>query len=206
MAELSLFSIAFAFFVVTVSPGQANIAVATVSMSKGRQAGLLFGAGLSVGLAFWGLIAATGLGAVLQTSAFVLNGLKIAGGAYLLWLGYQSWRSAARQDEAELGAIPSGNWFLKGLVLNLSNPKAVVAWMAALSVGLGGQTGGAYLVLATGLCMVLGCLNYTGYALLFSLRGVMAAYRRLRRWIDGTVAVLFSIAGLGLIRSAFARS
>ena len=42
----SLLAIALAFFVVTVSPGPANIAVATVSMNSGRKAGLLFGIGL----------------------------------------------------------------------------------------------------------------------------------------------------------------
>ena len=50
----SLAAIALAFFIVTVSPGPANIAVATVAMSSGRRGGLLFGLGLSVGLAFWG--------------------------------------------------------------------------------------------------------------------------------------------------------
>ncbi|WP_227986288.1 hypothetical protein [Salinivibrio sp. VYel1] len=65
---LSLVSIGFAFFVVAVSPGPANISNATIAMSKGRKVSLVYGAGLSIGLLFWGIVAASGLGVVLQGS------------------------------------------------------------------------------------------------------------------------------------------
>ena len=52
----NMLAIALAFFVVTISPGPANIAVATVSMHSGRRAGLVFGLGLSIGLAVWGTL------------------------------------------------------------------------------------------------------------------------------------------------------
>ncbi|MFK7791423.1 MAG: LysE family translocator [Devosiaceae bacterium] len=202
----ALVAIALAFLVVAVSPGPANIAVATVSMRSGRRQGLRFGLGLSLGLAFWGLVAATGLGALLQSSATALTVLKILGGLYLLWLAFQSGKAAAK-PLADLDEVSeSGRWFVRGLILNLSNPKAVVAWMAALSMGLGGEASLGFVVLATGLCMVIGVLNYTGYALAFSLRGFMSGYARMRRWIDGVVAGLFAVAGFALIRSAFSRS
>ncbi len=201
----NLAAVALAFLVVTASPGPANIAVATVAMSFGRADGLRFGAGLSIGLAFWGLVAATGLSALLQGSAYVLTSLKIAGGLYLLWLAFASGRSALRPGPGMDERMRRDRLFRRGLILNLSNPKAVVAWMAALSMGLGDSHGAMQLVAATGLCILIGCLNYTGHALAFSLSGVMAAYRRLRRWIDGTVAALFAVAGMGLIRSAVSR-
>jgi threonine efflux protein len=98
-----------------------------------------------------------------------------------------------------------GRWFWRGLLLNLSNPKAVVAWMAALSMGLGQGTGTHAVAIATLICVGLGFVNYAGYALTFSLPGFMAGYRRSRRWIDGVVAGLFALAGLSLIRSALTR-
>lgn len=201
----NLLSIALAFFVVTVSPGPANIAVATVAMSSGRRHGLLFGAGLSFGLAFWGVIAATGMGAVLQGSASSLMALKIFGGLYLLWLAFQSGRSALKKTGSAHHTPSEGQWFARGLVLNLSNPKAVVAWAAALSMGLGGGDNSGHVIAATLVCMALGFLNYASYAMAFSLSGFMAGYRRLRQWIDGAVAGLFAIAGFGLIRSAMSR-
>lgn len=68
-----------------------------------------------------------------------------------------------------------------GLLFNLSHPKAVVARMAALSMGLGRETDVQTVVGATLVCMVIGFANYAGYALTFSLPGFMAGYRRGRR-------------------------
>lgn len=202
--------VALAFLIVTVSPGPANIAVATVAMRHGRKPGQIFGLGLSMGLAFWGMIAATGMGAVLQASTNALIILKVLGGLYLLWLAVQSARTALwprgpiKTDLAETKAH-SGRWFWHGLLLNLSNPKAVVAWMAALSVGLNAEGATAEIAALTGICFVIGLLNYAGYAAAFSLAGVMAGYRRVSHWVDGAVAVLFAGAGLGLLRSAMTR-
>lgn len=203
--RLDLLSVALAFIVVTVSPGPANIALATAAMHGGRRIGLVFGAGLALGLAFWGLVAATGLGAMLEASASFLLGLKLAGGLYLLWLALQSARSALRRRPREVAPPTGGRWFAHGLVLNLSNPKAVVAWMAALSMGLGAGDGPLPLVTATAMCMAIGLANYAAYALVFSLPGAMAGYRRLRRAMDGAVAGLFAAAGFGLLRSALSR-
>lgn len=201
----TLLSISLAFFIVTVSPGPANIAVATVSMQFGRRDGLLFGVGLSFGLAFWGLIAATGMGAVLQGSAHLLVALKVFGGLYLLWLAFNSGRAALKKKNPIEKTAREGRWFMRGLMLNLSNPKAVVAWMAALSMGMGSGDGSGHVIAATLLCIALGFLNYTIYAMAFSLSGFMAGYQGMRRWIDGVVAGLFAIAGFGLIRSALTR-
>ncbi|MFQ6549871.1 LysE family translocator [Aestuariibius sp. 2305UL40-4] len=205
-ALTDLTAILAAFFLVTVAPGPANLAVATVAMRAGRRNGLLFGTGLAAGLAIWGLVAATGLGALLQGSATALTALKLAGGAYLVWLAWQSGRSAFSPDAIPAPEPGKGRWIARGLILNLSNPKAVVAWMAALSMGLGTGDTGTHLILPTLLCAAIGALNYTGYALAFSLPGIMAGYQRLRRTIDAAAAALFAAAGAGLIRSAFTRS
>lgn len=197
-----LLTVGAAFFVVAASPGPATLATATVSMSSGRQNGFSFGVGLSVGLAFWGLVAASGLGAMLQASSVTLMTLKILGGAYLLWLAYRSTLSAC-QETLELASVKSnGSWFKSGLFLNLSNPKAVVAWMATLSLGIGDHNGIWQVASATLLCVALGFLIYTGYVLVFSTSSAMNVYVRLRRWIDGVVAGLFALAGFSLIRSA----
>ncbi len=203
MADVaSLLTVATAFFIVAASPGPATLATATVSMSSGRQNGLIFGAGLSVGLAFWGLVAATGVGAMLQASNITLVALKILGGAYLLWLAYLSTRSACQKKSELSSVVSNGSWFKRGLLLNLSNPKAVLAWMATLSLGIGDSNGIWQVILATSLCVMLGFMIYSGYALVFSTNGAMNIYARLRRWIDGVVAGLFALAGLSLIRSA----
>lgn len=87
----------------------------------------------------------------------------------------------------------------------MSNPKAVVAWMAALSVGLDSNDGIPAIAIATAVCIGVGFLTYALYSVLFSIGGVMRVYQSFRHRIDGVVSVLFTLAGFGLIRSAFTR-
>lgn len=201
----STLAVLIAFLVVTISPGPANIAAATVAMQYGRRRGLQFAFGLATGLAVWGIVAATGLGVVLQASATALLVLKLFGASYLLWLAYHSARAAASPTQQDKKALSEGRWYIRGLLLNLSNPKAVVAWMAALSVGLGADDGLLQLAAITCFCMLIGVGNYVGHAFTFSISGVMDRYAKARRWIDGAVAGLFATAGFGLLKSAFGR-
>ncbi len=200
----ALGTVAAAFFVVAAAPGPATLGCASVAMAHGRRAGLGFGAGLGAGLAVWGVLAALGLGAILETSAQALFALKIAGGLYLLWLARSAGR-AALSEGALAAETGSGRWVRRGLFLNLSNPKAVFAWMATLALGLDPATGAGGVALATALCAAIGFAIYFVWAFGFSVAGVRAAYAKARRWVDGVVAALFAAAGLGLIRSAFAR-
>ena len=203
---ISLASTGLTFFVVTVSPGPATISNATIAMSHGRISSLKYGFGLSFGLAFWGLVAASGMGVVLQGSLYVLTILKVLGGLYLLWLAFLSARTAFRPDPQSKPVSEDRRWFLRGLLLNMSNPKAVLAWMAALSVGLSSNDNiyvvGISVVVCIGLAFIVNAL----YSLLFSIGGMMRGYQRCRRWVDGIAAGVFTVAGVGLIRSAFVRS
>lgn len=201
----SLASIGLAFFLVAILPGPANISNATIAMTHGRKASLVYGLGLSCGLVFWGLIAASGMGAVLQSSLYVLMVLKVLGGLYLLWLAFLSARSAWWSEPEGTTSINSRNWFVKGLLLSISNPKSVIAWMAALSIGLGSNDGVWAIIAATGLCVGVGFAVNALYTILFSMKGMMQGYQRCRRWVSGAMAGLFALAGIGLIRSAFAR-
>ncbi len=200
-----------AFFIVAASPGPATLAVSAVSAASGRKCGMIFGAGLALGLSFWGVVAATGLGAVLQASTQLLVVLKVVGGLYLFWLAYGSARSAMRADikKSDLDSQARSRetrLFIRGLVLNLSNPKAAIAWMAALSVGLGADDGPVSVVVATLGCTLIGLIIYAVYAAAFSLSAIMLGYVKFRRWIDGMVATLFAIAALALVRSALIRN
>ena len=206
---LSLFSIGLAFFVIAVSPGPANISNATVAMSRGRKTSLLYGAGLSTGLVFWGVIAASGLGVILQSSIYLLLILKIFGGLYLLRLAFLSGRDAILPDKKSVQVQSNSKsnlgWFIKGVLLNISNPKTVIAWMAALSVGLGANDSTTSLLLGVAVCIVVGFATNALYSILFSFNGVMNWYQNASRWINSIVSGLFAVAGVGLIRSAFSQ-
>nr|WP_281070760.1 LysE family transporter [Oceaniglobus trochenteri] len=194
-----------AFGVVCVSPGPANLALAARAMAQGRRAALPMAAGLALGLALWGVAAATGLGAVLAGSAAALGALKVVGACYLGWLALGAAQGAARRDGPEAPVAGRMGGFRTGLLLNLSNPKAVLAWMAALSMGLSPEVGAGAVRGATAVCALIGVANYLLWALVFSAGGAMAFYARARRGVEAGCAALFSLAAFGLLRSAFAR-
>lgn len=202
---LSLLTVGLSFGVMVASPGPATLAVVTVSMSAGRQSGMRFGLGLSFGHIFWGCVAATGMGAVLQNATNILVLLKLLGGGYLLWLAYCSFRSAVGTTARPINLQKGRSWFIRGLVLNLSNPKVVVAWMATLSLGGFNSQSSHQIHAATVLCIGLAFSTNAVYALLFSTDRAMLLYAKFRGWIDGVVAGVFAIVGLSLIRSALSR-
>jgi threonine/homoserine/homoserine lactone efflux protein len=190
-----------AFFVAAASPGPATLAVSTTAMAAGARAATVLGLGLAVGLAFWGVVAAAGLGALLVQSSLTLTVLRWFGGAYLLWLAWQSARSAIAPDTgSEDAAIVSGRrLLLQGVVLNLSNPKAVLAWISVLALGVGPSGDDPGLALTTSLCALLGLAIYLAYAVLFSQAPIRAGYRKARRGIDGLAAGFFGYSGLKLV-------
>lgn len=207
MDSFSLLWIAATFFVVAVTPGPANISNAIVAMSKGRKTSLIYGLGLSSGLVFWGLVAASGLGVALQSSLYLLFLLKILGGLYLLWLAYSSAKSAMENPrtlaQTSSADISYKGWFIRGFILNISNPKTVIAWMAALSMGISSDDGVRSIFMGVLACVLVGFLTNAMYSLAFSSGNFMNMYQRASRSINIAVSALFAIAGLGLIRSAY---
>jgi threonine/homoserine/homoserine lactone efflux protein len=191
----------FAFMVLVGAPGPATLAVTAMAMSQGRRAALVFAAGLSLGLAMWGLVAAVGLGAAMLAWAPALFAFRLAGGAFLLWLAWNSVRSAlapapASRDAA--GIAPTA-MFRRGLLLNMLNPKAVLAWGAVIALGLPEAERAAGYAAMLGLCAAIGTSIYVCYALTFSLPSIRAGYARFRRWVEAACAAVFGLVGVRLL-------
>ncbi len=92
--------------------------------------------GINVGILFWVMAAALGLAAVISTSATAFAAIKLAGAAYLVYLGLQALRSA-RKDHQETQPIarsaPSSRLaFRQGLVSNILNPKIAIFFTSLL--------------------------------------------------------------------------
>lgn len=184
------------------SPGPATLAVAATAMAGGRPRGAAMALGLSLGLGVWGVVIALGFGALVAQSAPILTILKLIGAGYLFYLAYASGRSALQPLSGPVPVAPQADTarlFRRGLMLNLGNPKAVLAWVAALALGAEAAPGGAVSVAVLAICAGLGAAIYLAYATLFSLAPVMALYSRMRRWIEALFAGLFALAGLRLL-------
>lgn len=196
---------AYAVYLAAVlSPGPAILAIISASITQGRRTGLTLAAGVFAGSFTWAMAAALGLAALLKSYAHLLEILKILGGLYLLYLGYKALRSALRKDGPVAAPLAdsvktSRQIFLRGYAIHLTNPKAVFAWLAIISLGLPPGASADAIAIVVGGCLLTGAVAFSSYALLFSTGGALAAYRAARRWIDGTMAVLFGLAAAKLM-------
>ncbi|MBX5249125.1 LysE family translocator [Rhizobium sp. NLR4b] len=192
-----------AYVIAAGSPGPSNMAIMNVAMSQGRQPALALAAGVITMSTFWGLIAVTGISTLLVRYAHALILLKLAGGLYLLWLAWKAARSAVAV-EAPTGEVPRpatalGALYRRGILMHLGNPKAVLAWVAIMSLGLKPGASPEMALLAFGGCVLLGVSIFSGYAVLFSTAPLVRGYARARRWIEASLAVFFAGAGSRLL-------
>jgi threonine/homoserine/homoserine lactone efflux protein len=85
--------------------------------------------------------------------------------------------------------------------MHLTNPKALLGWIATMTLGLGpGATPATVAVILAG-CAILSITIFCGYALVFSTAPMIRMYRHARRWIEGTLALVFGAAGMKLLLS-----
>jgi Putative threonine efflux protein len=194
------------YFVATASPGPSNMAIMGTAMKKGRGAALALASGVIGGSMMWALLAACGVLTVLATFAQLLIVLKIGGGLYLLWLAFKAGKSALRRPDAtEFMASGEkhafGKLFRQGILMHVGNPKAILTWVAIMSVALKPDAATSTLPMIIAGCAGICVLVFCGYAVLFSTSVMAAFYRRIRRGLDALLACCFAVAGLKLVLS-----
>ena len=195
------------YLLTTVSPGPSNMAIMATAMRDGRNPALVLASGVVTGSFFWAMLAATGMSAVLAAYADVLVIIKVLGGVYLLYLAFRTGRSAMQPDsnrvKMQTGQPPSryAGLYRQGVLMHVGNPKAVLSWIAIMSLGLRQNAAADVLPAIIGGCALLGILVFGGYAVLFSTATMVAFCTRLRRVIEGGLCALFAIAGLELLSS-----
>jgi threonine efflux protein len=209
-ADLHHLLLVFLVYIIgAASPGPSNMRIMGVAMQDGRKSALCLAAGVVSGSLFWGSLAATGISAVLAKYAHALVIMKILGGAYLLYLGFKAARSALKTDEqlANGASAPrraSGlQLYQRGLLMHLTNPKALLGWIATMSLGLGAEASQSTVVIILTGCALLSVTIFCGYAIVFSTAPMIRAYQRARRLIEGSLAMVFGAAGLKLLFTRF---
>ena len=114
-------------------PGPDNLFVLVQSALYGRKSGLFITLGLCTGLMGHTLAVALGVAAIFQTSQLAFTALKVIGAVYLLYLAYRAFR-AAPESLCGYGAQPKPLWqmYVRGIAMNLSNPKVALFFLAFL--------------------------------------------------------------------------
>jgi threonine/homoserine/homoserine lactone efflux protein len=187
--------------VVIATPGQDTALTIRNTLLGGRRSGVFTAAGVSVGQACWTLAASAGLAALLRASEPAFLALRLAGAAYLVFLGLQALIGAVRGRGERLtgGVAPprlaSAKAFRQGLVSNLGNPK-----MAVFFVSLLPQFGHSFLALVA-LGLVFCTLTFawlTAYAAVVARAGDFLRRPRIRRALEGVTGAVLVALGLRL--------
>lgn len=192
------------FVLSTISPGPALMATIAAATGEGRRAGLLVGLGITCGSLTWGLAAASGLTAVLLAWPSLLPMLQFFAGLWLLRLALRAARAALRAAPLPETHARRGWPVLRGYLIHLVNPNAMLGWAAIVMVGLGPQAPGGRMAVILAGAGAMALVFYSACALAFSTPAVLRAYLRTRRPVEATLAALFAIASLQMLRAAAA--
>ncbi|MDG2593822.1 LysE family translocator [Vibrio parahaemolyticus] len=115
------------FFFVSITPGMCMTLALTLGMSVGYRRTLWMMIGELAGVALVSISAVLGIAAVMLNYPWLFTFLKFAGGAYLLYLGIEMWRSRGKLaiNLENSTSAPKGNWnlVLQGFVTAIANPK-----------------------------------------------------------------------------------
>ena len=172
------------------------------------RAGVVATLGVIAGCLVHVLIASAGLGALLAASATAFGVLKWLGAAYLVYLGWRSWRAAAQPADAASTPVASPSAaaiFRDGLLTNLLNPKVVLFFLAFLPQFIApdaAQPAAAFALLGLVFCgnSLLVCLLCV-WAAAWAGRQLAGVLPRARSWLDRAAGVLFVGFGLRLAMS-----
>jgi len=183
--------------VVIVTPGQDTALTIRNTLFGGRSSGVFTAAGVATGQAFWTLAASLGLAAILSASEPAFLAVRLAGAAYLVFLGAQTLWRAFRSHSNELAPRGTGRSsvaFRQGVISNLGNPKMVV-FFTSLLPQFGGGSFAALLLLGLVFCSMT-LLWLTCYAVAVARAGDFLRRTGIRRVLETLTGAV--LVGLGI--------
>ena len=199
-------TVALVHIIALMSPGPDFFFVSQTAVSRSRKEAMMGVLGITCGVMVWAGVALLGLHLIIEKMAWLHTIIMVGGGLYLCWMGYQMLRGALKKSDApapepQVELARSGRSFLKGLLTNLANPKAIIYFGSVFSLFVGDNVGtgerwGIFLliVLETLVWFII-------VASLFALPAMRRGYQRMAKWIDGIAGTLFAGFGIHLIIS-----
>jgi threonine/homoserine/homoserine lactone efflux protein len=199
MSNANLLSFFGLSLLLGLSPGPDNLFVLMQSAAQGRRAGLLVTLGLCTGLLGHTAAVALGLAALLAASPAAFSTLKLAGAAYLLYLAWGAWHAPATvQAEGGTATVSrTSGWRLygRGVVMNLSNPKVAIFFLALLPQFVQADAGPMHWQIAQlgAIFMFATLIVFGGFAWLAAwLGGLLRGSAQAQRWLNRTAATVFA--------------
>lgn len=203
---IPLLKIAPIFAVALASPGPDFMLISSVALSRGRVAGLQASVGIAFGALVWVVLCMFGLGFVFAKVHGLMTAVRLCGGLYLVYLGYQLWKASLkpRMDKEEMSAAEirkQRNPFVVGFLTNITNPKAMAFFTSIFAITLPQEaslaTQGAIVVMM-GILPVL-WFGFVSFCL--SAPTMRKVYVRGSRWIDRVAGTFLAFFGARLLLS-----
>ncbi len=198
------FDTSLAFFAVALllalTPGPDNLFVLMLSASQGRRAGFWVILGLCTGLMVHTAAVALGLAALFAASTTAFAVLKYAGAAYLAYLAWQAFRApAGATTNGAVAPTPALQLYGRGVVMNLTNPKVVLFFLAFLPQFVDPRKGAVagQLAIFGGLFIVAALIAFVSIACATDFIGArLRRSEKMQQWLNRAAGCVF--AGLAV--------
>lgn len=183
------------------SPGPDFALVSRQALLQGRRAGLWVSLGIALGLGIHIIYSAAGLATLIAHSTMWMNAIKLIGGSYLLYLGYQGIRAKAQSgvitnEPSVLTDIAAHRLVGKGFLCNALNPKAPIYFLSLFTIVLSPNLPASTLVIYGVWIMLLQLFWFSLITLFFSQPTIRRRFLAISHWIDRVFGV--AMMGLGL--------
>lgn len=192
----TLLAYSFAATLLTLTPGLDTALILRTASVEGKRAAFNAAMGINVGCFIWGAMVAFGLGALIAVSELAYNILKYCGAAYLCWLGISMLlRPGSGLPVSESGKT-AHNWFVKGMLGNVLNPKMGVFYVSFLPQFI--PHGQPLIAWTFGLVAIHVMIGMSWSTTLILATRPLASFlkrEKVSRWMDrstGTLFILFA--------------
>ncbi|QBK30830.1 LysE family translocator [Roseitalea porphyridii] len=180
----TLLAYLIACIVIVIVPGPSVTVIIANSLRTGTSAGLANVAGTQAGLLIMIGVLALGLETVVTVMGEMFVWLKLAGAAYLIWLGVKMWRSDGRLGEPDAGQVRARSlrgYFWQGFIVIWSNPKALFFFGAFIPQFIVPEGNAALQTVFLGLIfMITATVLDSGYALAAGKTGGLLSRHNVR--------------------------
>lgn len=202
----SLMAIAAVLIMGVISPGPSFIYVARNAVARSRLHGLLTALGMGTGAAIFSIMAMFGLEKILVALPELFTGLKIAGGLYLIWMGYKIAKNASKPFSVTSGSLSETHSLFAtwrdGLLTQLSNPKTALVFASIFTALLPKEIPGYFYYILPLMAFVIDAGWYALVAVLLSSKRPRDIYLRLKRAIDTVSSTILVLLGVKIILSS----
>jgi threonine efflux protein len=184
-------------------PGPNVLTVSQTAVARSRPAAVAVALGVATAALIWATTAAAGLALLLSSISGLSVALRIAGATVLIVLGVRLIaETEAAPTETTVQGERLGRYYVKGILVNLSNPKSLVYFTSVFTALIPADASPALRVGAVAIVVAEAATWHSLLALLFSRNEPRRLYAQLGAWIERTVGGIFVLLGARLLWGA----